>query len=138
MLLRLGRYLEEQGFAAELNKRYLDNLEMERASLIQEIKRAKQEYERMEQVNFENYRLYSLGEQEKFYSSHAEIGKQQEVIQKLQKQITQMDKQICMNQEKGLILGGNAELTSEIIGQHIDIIIVSNNGKIEIRWKTRG
>ena len=138
MLLRLGRYLEEQGFAAELNKRYLDNLEMERASLIQEIKRAKQEYERMEQVNFENYRLYSLGEQEKFYSSHAEIGKQQEVIQKLQKQITQMDKQICMNQEKGFILGGNAELTSEIIGQHIDIIIVSNNGKIEIRWKTRG
>ena len=108
------------------------------ASLIQEIKRAKQEYERMEQVNFENYRLYSLGEQEKFYSSHAEIGKQQEVIQKLQKQITQMDKQICMNQEKGFILGGNAELTSEIIGQHIDIIIVSNNGKIEIRWKTRG
>lgn len=138
VLLRLGKYLEEQGFAAELNKRYLDNLEMERASLIQEIKRAKQEYERMEQVNFENYRLYSLGEQEKFYSSHAEIGKQQEVIQKLQKQITQMDKQICMNQEKGLILGENAELTSEIIGQHIDIIIVSNNGKIEIRWKTRG
>ena len=59
------------------------------------------------------------------------------MIQKLQKQITQMDKQICMNQEKGVILGGNAELTSEIIGQHIDIIIVSNNGKIEIRWKTR-
>lgn len=136
VLLRLGEYLKEQNFAAEADRRYRDKLEKERASLLQAVKLAKQKYGRLEQENYENYQLYVLGEQAEFQSFHAAIGKQQEVIQKLQEQITQIDREINKNQANGLVLEGNTELVSEMIGQYIDAIIVSNNGRVEIRWKT--
>lgn len=135
VLFRLEEYLEEQNLVAEVANRYKDDLKVKRDGLLQKLRQAESEYDRLRQEHYESYQLYSLGKQTEFHSLHAEMEKKQEVIQELQKQIYHMDEHICRAETEKFIMGGDVGLTSEMIEKYIDKIMIYNEEDIEIKWK---
>ncbi len=140
VLFRLEEYqksklfLEEQKPAAETISRCKNDWKEKRDGLLRDMKQAEREYGRLKQRHYENYRLYSLGQQPEFYSLHAEMEKKKEAIQELQEQILKMDERIHKT-ELGHLIQEDGGLTSEMVERYIDKIVVYHEGDIEIKWK---
>lgn len=135
VLFKLEEYLEEQNLTAEKADRHRDNLKGKQNKTLQDMRQAEREYDRLKQEHYESYQLYSLGEQTEFHSLHAEIEKKQKVIQALQEQLFQIDEQIHKAESQKFIVDRNVRLTSEIVEQYIDKIMIYNEQDIEIEWK---
>lgn len=141
VLFRLEEYkerksfLEEQRLAAETPYKYKDDLKGKRDGLLQNLRQAERGYDRLKQEHYESYRLYSLGEQTEFRSFHAEMKKQQEVINDLQEQVIQVGEQISKVESEKFISEGDIVLTSEMVERYVNEIVVYNEEEIDIRWK---
>lgn len=135
VLFWLKEYMKEQNFAVETVDRYRNDLKVKRDELLRDIKRAKWEYDRLKQKHYESYQLYSLGQQSNFHSFHADMEEKQKTIQKLQEQIFQMDEKIRMAESEKFIVEMDVELTSEMVEQYIDKIVIYSEEDIEIKWK---
>lgn len=133
---RLEEYLEEQNLAAENADRYRAGLKEKRDGLLQELRRAERAHDRLKQEHYENYRLYSSGQQPKFHSLHREIEEKQKVIQKLQEQISRTDERIHQAESEKFIQYGEEGVTSQLAERYIDKIVVYDEEDIEITWKT--
>lgn len=135
VLFCLEEYLENQNLAAETASRQQEDLKGKRDGLLQDLRQAEREYGSLKQEHYERYQLYSLGEQAEFQSLHAEMEKKQEMIQKLQEQIFQTDEQIHKAESGKFIMEEDMGVTSEMMEQYIDTIMVYSEEEIEIRWK---
>lgn len=128
VLFRLQEHLENQNLAAETVSRQQEDLKGKRDGLLRDLRQAEKEYGRLKQKHYESYQSYSLGKQTEFHSFHAEMEKQQEVIQKLKKQIHQAESEKFIMEE-------DVGLTSEMMERYIDKIMVYSEENFEIRWK---
>ncbi len=135
VLFRLEEYMEEHGLVAEEADRYKDNLKAGRDRLLQDMKQAVREHDRLKNKHYENYQLYSLGKQAGFHSLHAEIEKKQEAIQEMQKRISQIDGQIHKAKLEEFIIDKNKVIVSGLVERYISKIIIYSEKNIEIRWK---
>lgn len=135
VLFRLEEYLTQQNLVVEVSKKFKDGLVGKREELLWDLRRAEREYERLKQLHYESYRLYSQGEQTEFHSLHAGMEEQQGLIRDLQEQVIQIEEQICRIEPDKFISEEDALLTSEVMERYIDSIVVFNEEEIEIRWK---
>lgn len=135
VLFQMEEYLEQQNLIIGIDNRYQDDLQAEQDKILQDIRQAEREYNRLKQEHYESYQLYSLGKQTEFHSRHAEMEKKQKAIQALQEQFFQIDGQIHRAESQKFIVDRNAKLTFEMMERYIDKIIIYNEENIEIRWK---
>lgn len=134
VVFRVEEYLGQQGAAEELASRYRARLQEKRASLLQEIRRAKREYGGLRRKQYEEYSLFAMGEQEAFCSCYGRMQEKQQVIQGLQEQLGQIDKRVSET-EPGKLLAGEWDLAAEVMEQYIEEIVIYDEEKMEIRWK---
>lgn len=128
----LEKNLEMYGLKEEGMHRAMGELQKNKQKLLQQMRRAEREYDRLKQEHFARYHSYSQGQQAEFHPLYAEMEKQCEVLRDLQEASARSEEQLP-NAESGKPVSGYAALTPELVERCIDKIVVYSEDKIEVR-----